>query len=124
MVIRVSPLRTLLLLGALAALCTSAAFPQGKSKRHRVSSERAIEVTWEVLVAHGYEVVRIEREGDVRVVYYRRGNRGRGKGQGPIERMVIREVDNHVVFEATPEGILVDIEVKLQLPIQARLRLP
>jgi hypothetical protein len=124
MVVRISPLRSLLLLATLTAVCASPTLGQGKSKRHRVSSERAIEVTWEVLVAQGYEVVRIERQGDARIVYYRRGNRGRGKGKGPLQQMVIRNVENHIVFEATPEGILVDIEVKLRLPIQARLRLP
>lgn len=117
MVARVFPIRSLLLLAALTALSVSPALAQGKSKPHRVSSERAIEVTWEVLVAHGYEVVRIEREGNARLVYYRRGNRGGGKGKGPILQMIIRNVNNQVVFEAAPEGILVDIEVKLQLPI-------
>lgn len=120
MVIRISPLRSLLLLATLGAVWTSPTLAQGKSKRHPVSSERAIEVTWEVLVAQGYEVVRIEREGDARIVYYRRGNRGRGKGKGPVQRMVIRTVENHIVFEATPEGILVDIEVKLRLPVRTK----
>jgi hypothetical protein len=49
------------------------------------------------------------------VVYYRRGNMGRGKGKGPIQRMVIRTLRDRVVFEETEPTVLVDIDVKLKL---------
>ena len=46
---------------------------------------------------------------------YRAGNHGRGRGKGPIERMVIRTVERRIVFEDTPSGILVDIDLNLKL---------
>jgi hypothetical protein len=49
------------------------------------------------------------------VVYYRAGNHGRGKGKGPVERMVNRTVDRRVVFEDTPPALMVDIDVNLKL---------
>ncbi|OLC08892.1 MAG: hypothetical protein AUH41_07030 [Gemmatimonadetes bacterium 13_1_40CM_66_11] len=63
---------------------------QGKGHGHKkefaVEPDRAVSVTREVLVHQGYEVVRIETVGNDQVVYYRRGNRGRGKGKGPSIR--------------------------------------
>ena len=49
------------------------------------------------------------------MVYYRRGNNGRGKGKGPMERMVIRTVERKIVFEEVPSTILVDIDLQLKL---------
>ncbi len=98
----------------LAASSTSLA-AQGKSKHYAVSSDRAVTVTREVLGRQGYEVVRVEREGNEQVVYYRRGNNGRGKGKGRLERMVIRREAERVVFVDTPPAILVDIDVRLKL---------
>jgi hypothetical protein len=47
-------------------------------------------------------------------VYYRRGNMGRGKGKGPIEKIVIRPEPDRVVFvSAPPRGLMVDINVRL-----------
>jgi hypothetical protein len=67
----------------------------------------------EVLVAKGYEVVRVEVEGDRRIVYYRAGNQGRGRGQGPPMRMVIRMTEEKLVLDEAPEGLRVDIGIKL-----------
>lgn len=53
---------------------------RGPRKEFVVAPDRAISVTREVLVRQGFEVVRIEVVGNDRVVYYRRGNMGRGKG--------------------------------------------
>ena len=106
---------------ALAALAVSVApahaqgKSKGKDKHYTVSSDRAITVTRNVLVRQGYDVVRVERVGATQVVYYRAGNRGRGKGKGPVQKMVIRTVERRIVFEETPPAIMVDIDVNLQL---------
>ncbi|HET6576711.1 MAG TPA: hypothetical protein VFG66_00210 [Gemmatimonadales bacterium] len=104
---------------ALAAVTLSAApaHAQGKSKakHYAVSSDRAVTVTRDILVRQGYAVVRVEHVGATQVVYYRAGNRGKGKGKGPIEKMVIRTVDRRVVFEDAPPAVMVDIDVHLKL---------
>src|SRR5881296_1550109 len=93
----------------------SAAAAQGKGpKRYAVTNDRALVVTREVLVKRGYEVVRVEDGGRDVVVWYRRGNRGRGKGKGPPARMVIHRAEDRVVFLSTPSEVLVDIDVKLK----------
>lgn len=88
---------------------------KGKDKHYAISNDRAVTVTRNVLVRQGYDVVRIERVGTTQVVYYRAGNRGRGKGKGPVEKMVIRTVERRIVFENTPPAIMVDIDVNLKL---------
>jgi uncharacterized protein (UPF0548 family) len=104
---------------ALAALAVSVAPAhaqgKGKEKHYAVSSDRAVNVTRTVLVRQGFDVVRIERVGTTQVVYYRAGNRGRGKGKGRLERMVIRTVDRRVIFEDAPPAVMVDIDVNLKL---------
>jgi hypothetical protein len=105
---------------ALVALLTWGAKPaaaQGKSKNkhYSVTSDRAATVTRTVLVERGYRVLRIERVGATQVVYYRRGNMGRGKGHGPLRRMVIRSVRDRVVFEDAEPDVLIDIDVRLKL---------
>ena len=81
--------------------------------RKVVTTDRAIVVTREVLVKHGYEVVRVETVRGARVVYYRRGNMGRGRGKGPIVKMVIRPAQERVVFEQAPHGLLAEINGRL-----------
>ena len=88
---------------------------KGKDKHYAVSNDRAVTVTRNVLVRQGYDVVRVERVGTTQVVYYRAGNRGRGKGKGPLQKMVIRTVERRIVFEDTPPAIMVDIDVNLKL---------
>ena len=104
---------------ALSALALSVAPAhaqgKGKDKHYAVSNDRAVTVTRNVLVRQGYDVVRIERVGATQVVYYRAGNRGRGRGKGPVEKMIIRTVDRRIVFEDTPPAIMVDIDVNLKL---------
>lgn len=113
--------RTLCGLAVLVAALTAATATQahaqgkGKGKPYAVSGDKAMSVTRTVLERQGYEVVRVARDGDVRVVYYRRGNNGRGKGKGPMERMVIRTVERKIVFEEVPSAILVDIDLRLKL---------
>jgi hypothetical protein len=102
---------------ALTSLSSVPAQAQGKEKvkHYTVSSDKAISVTRIVLIRQGYEVVRVRRIGATQVVYYRRGNMGRGRGRGPIQRMVIRTVRDRVFFEETDPSVLVDIDVKLKL---------
>ena len=109
--------RSLLLLAGLVvfAVAPSAAQGHGHKKEFAVAPDRAVSVTREVLVRQGYEVIRIQTVGNDQVVYYRRGNMGRGKGKGPPMKMVIRRVENHVVFVDTPDAVLVDINVRMRL---------
>ena len=103
---------------AIAALTVATAAPaeaQGKGKHYAVSSDKAMDATRVVLQRQGYELVRVVRDRDTQVIYYRRGNHGRGKGKGPMERMVIRTVERRVVFEEAPSAILVDIDFQLKL---------
>ena len=89
---------------------------QGKgSKKYAVTTDQALVVTKDVLVKQGYEVVRVENRGRDYVVWYRRGNKGRGKGKGPPVRMVIHRDVDRVVFLETPSAVLVDIDVRLKL---------
>jgi hypothetical protein len=110
MLVRTLPLAVLL------ALLASPLMAQGKSKKgYEITPDRATTVVREVLVKDGFNVVRIEKVGETQVVYYRRGNMGKGKGKGPMQKMIIRRVSNRIVFEDTPSGILLNIELKLRL---------
>lgn len=106
-----------LAVAALIAVSTTPLHAQGKGhgKHYTVSNDKAFDVTRTVLVRQGFEVVRVVRSEDAQVIYYRRGNNGRGKGKGPVERMIIRTVDRRIVFEETPSAILVDIDIRLRL---------
>jgi hypothetical protein len=88
---------------------------KGRPGEYVVATDRAIVVTRDVLVRHGYRVVKVEDDGDTRVVWYRAGNNGRGKGQGRLEKLVIRREGDRVVFVDTPPVFLVDIDVRLRL---------
>jgi hypothetical protein len=102
---------------AAAALIVAAApaHAQGRGKHYAVSSDKAMTVTRTVLERRGFEVVRVVHSDGAEVVYYRAGNKGRGKGKGPVERMVIRTVERRIVFEEAPAAIMVDIDVRLKL---------
>lgn len=92
---------------------------QGRGpKKYRASNEHAVVVTRDVLGRHGYDVVRVEDIGNDRVIWYRRGNMGRGKGKGPLVKMIIRRIpaEDRIVFVDVPNAILVDIDVRLRLP--------
>lgn len=77
----------------------------GQAKK-RVTHAQAIDVSREVLVAQGYRVDRVEVVGDTRVIYYYRGNNGRGKGRGPLMRMVVRPSADRFAFDGAPRSIL------------------
>lgn len=106
-----------LVAGALLALSLIATpvAAQGNGKRYAVTNDKAVTVTREVLVRRGFEVVKVETRGDTRVIFYRAGNQGRGKGKGKLERMIIRREADRVIFVETPSAILVDIDLKLKL---------
>jgi len=100
---------------ALVGAPQAAAQGHGPKREFVIETSRARSVTREVLVHQGFEVVRIETVGHDEVVYYRRGNMGRGKGKGPVVKMIIRRVENRVVFVDTPDAVLVDINLRLRL---------
>jgi hypothetical protein len=107
------PSRTMLAQGKSHA-AKSSHVPPGQAKKRIVTADEAILTTREVLVSHGYEVVRVELVQGTRVIYYRRGNMGRGKGKGPIEKIVIRPEPDRVVFVSQPpRGLMVDINIRL-----------
>jgi hypothetical protein len=91
---------------------------QGHGPKHySVTTDRAYVVTHDVLGRHGFEVVKIENDGDDRVIWYRAGNHGRGKGKGPLEKMIIRRIraERRVVFVDAPSDVLGDIDIRLTL---------
>ena len=99
---------------AIASAPASAQKP-GKGPRHyKVKSDQALVITREVLVKQGFAVERVQDKGDMITIWYYRGNMGRGKGRGPLQKMVIRRVREEIVFEAVPPAILVDIDVRLR----------
>lgn len=89
--------------------------PLAAQKHYAVTSDRALVVTRQVLGEQGFEVVRIETHDHDQVVYYRRGNMGKGKGKGRLEKMVVRRVENRIVFVDTPQPFLVQIDLRLKL---------
>jgi hypothetical protein len=105
------PLAVLLLAGVAPAFAQG----HGPKKEFVVEQSHAVSVTREVLAHQGFQVIRIETHGHDQVVYYRRGNMGQGKGQGPPMKLIIRRVENRVVFVDTPDAVLVDINVRLRI---------
>ena len=92
--------------------------PPGAGNKKKVnlpSTPEAVTVAREMLVKHGYEVVRVDVVDDTRVIYYRVGNRGRGRGRGRLEKIVVRREPERIVFVDAPRVVLVDINVKLGL---------
>ena len=86
--------------------------PPGQAKK-LVTPAQAVVVSRDVLVMHGFEVVRVETIKTGQVIYYRRGNNGRGRGLGPVEKMIVRPSGSTVVFEAAPPKVLLDIRARL-----------
>jgi hypothetical protein len=90
---------------------------QGHEKRAKVkkvvTSDEAVDVTRIVLREQGYDLVRIEQRRDVRVIYYRRGNMGRGRGKGPIMYMIVRPSPDRIIIERAPSPLLMQINVRL-----------
>ncbi|MBI4419756.1 MAG: hypothetical protein HY560_02950 [Gemmatimonadetes bacterium] len=103
------------LLALLVALVASPAAAQKGPKHYKVKTDRAVVIVKDVLVKQGWAVDRVEDKGAVITVWYRRGNMGRGKGKGPLQKMIIRRVQDQIVFEEAPPAIMVDIDVRLKL---------
>ena len=119
---RLSLLSSALIALALVATVGAAAHAQGRGHEGRIppgqakkmaTMDHATDVTREVLVDHGYKVVRVDEVNGTRVVYFRRGSHGHGHGLGPMERLIIRPDRERVVFDEAPKGVLLDINVKL-----------
>jgi uncharacterized protein (UPF0548 family) len=92
--------------------------PQGQDKQKKIkviSTGDAVIVAREILVKHGYEVVRVDIVEDTRIIYYRVGNRGRGRGKGRLQKIVVRREPDRVVFLDAPRVVQVDINVRLGL---------
>ena len=117
--------RTLFIGIALVMVVLTPAHAQGRDRgqnkvkkdKETVSIEIALTATREVLTERGFDVVRIEQEDDFQIVYYRRGNRGRGRGGGPVERLVIRWTPERVEVRDAPDEIRIGIEIKLGIRI-------
>jgi hypothetical protein len=92
----------------------SKGLPPGQAKK-LVTPGQAVVVSRDVLVSHGFQVVRVETIKTGQIIYYRRGNNGRGRGLGPVEKMIVRPSGSTVVFESVPDKVLIDIRVRLGL---------
>jgi hypothetical protein len=86
-----------------------------KTKVKVIATSDAVIVAREILVKHGYDVVRVDIVDDTRVIYYRVGNRGRGRGKGRLQKIIVRREPERVVFVDAPRAVLVDINVRLGL---------
>jgi hypothetical protein len=84
---------------------------RAKLKAHTVGD--GVVIAREILVKHGYEVVRVDVIRDTRVIHYRLGNRGRGRGKGRLMKIVVRPDRDRIVFVDAPRPVLVDINVRL-----------
>ena len=94
---------------------TSGAKAKGAPGKRKMSHAQAVDVSREVLVAQGYNVQRVEIVGDTRVIYYYRGNNGRGKGRGPLERIVVRPTAERFVVEGGTRSVISAIMQKIGL---------
>jgi hypothetical protein len=92
----------------------SKGLPPGQAKKV-VTPSQAVVVSRDVLVMHGFEIVRVETIKTGQVIYYRRGNHGRGRGLGPVEKMIVRPSGSTVIVESAPKNVLLDIRVRLGL---------
>ena len=111
-----------LVLGAAPAAAQKQKPPAGKQDRPEgkpatVTLDVALSATKEILVKQGFEVVSVETLSDRQIVTYRAGNQGRGKGKGPPVRMVIRRVENRIVLDDAPEGLRVEIGLRLGIKL-------
>jgi hypothetical protein len=83
----------------------------------KVTVQVAVSTARDVLVRLGYEVVRVEPKDTYQIIYYRAGNRGRGRGQGPPARMIVRQVQDRIVLEDAPEQVRLELGIKLSIKL-------
>jgi hypothetical protein len=101
-------------LGGTTAEAQSTARSSGNKEKVKViATNDALAAARYALVKHGYEIVRVDVVRDTRIIYYRVGNRGRGRGQGRLEKIVIRRDRERVVFDHAPKVVQLEINVKL-----------
>jgi hypothetical protein len=86
-----------------------------KAARKRVSTGQAVVVTRQVLIDNGYQIVNVVPNGATQVIYYRRGNRGNGRGLGPVEKIVVLPAGEIVRFQSVPSPLLSTIMRRLGL---------
>ena len=119
-------LRSSFFLIALAAAATLPAQAQGrghantKKTEHakpKVTVDIAVSAAKDVLVKQGFDVLRVETKGDRQIIYYRAGNRGKGKGQGPPARMIVRRSEDRIVLEEAPDALRLEIGIKLGIKL-------
>jgi hypothetical protein len=84
-----------------------------KEKVKVIATNDAVAAARYALVKHGYDIVRVDVLRDTRIIYYRVGNRGRGRGKGRLEKIVIRRERERVVFDHAPKVVQLEINVKL-----------
>ncbi len=83
------------------------------TEKPKVTVQLTVSTAKEILVKQGYEVVRVEPKEGYQIIYYRAGNRGRGRGQGPPARMIVRQVQDRIVLEGAPEQVRVELGIRL-----------
>ncbi len=99
-----------------ARVATVQRVPPGQAKKH-VTTLQGVSVTREVFLANGYQIVQVVPSGTSQVIYYRRGNMGRGRGLGPVEKIVVVPVGQVVQFQSVaptlPQSLLATILSRL-----------
>ena len=80
-----------------------------KAERKRVTTSQAVIVTRDVLVTNGYQVVNVVPSGATRVIYFRRGNMGKGRGLGPVQKIYVVPAGDVVRFTSVPDPLLTTI---------------
>ena len=88
-----------------------------KSVRKRVTPSQAVIVTREVLVTNGYQIVNVVPTGTTQVIYFRRGNRGNGRGLGPVEKLYVIPSGDVVRFTSVPDPLLATILRRLGMQL-------
>ena len=87
--------------------------PPGQAKK--ITPDDAVTASRDVFQRNGYRVVRVETVGLTRGIYYRRGNNGNGKGQGPLMKMVVRPANDVVVIEGGTQTLADKIRAVLKI---------
>ena len=77
-----------------------------KAVRKHVTTSQAVIVTRDVLVANHYQIVNVAPSGATQVIYYRRGNMGKGRGLGPVQKIYVVPSGEVVRFTSVPDALL------------------
>ena len=82
---------------------------KGEVARKHVTMSQAVVVTRDVLVNNGYQIVNVVPSGTTQVIYYRRGNMGKGRGLGPVQKIYVVPSGDVVRFTSVPDPLLTTI---------------